>query len=106
MAVFARRRRVMRKPPSEGRPRVGKLARWLASERLQAGLLAALFVCIWWVIGLLTGLVLGMLIVWFTPNSPRWPSEVILIASFLSCGIYGTLRGWRLYRMRIPARRD
>lgn len=90
----------------QGRPWSAKLQRWLVSERLQAGLLAALFVCIWWVIGLLTGLVLGMLIVWFTPESPRWPSEVILIASFLSCGIYGTLRGWRLYRMRIAARHD
>jgi len=83
-----------------------RLRAWLVSEALQAGLLAALFVCVWWAIGLLTGVLLASAVVYFTPASARWPAVLILTLSILSCGIYGSVRGWKLFRMRIPRRSD
>lgn len=68
--------------------------------RFQAAILAALFACVWTVIGLLVGYLLSFFVVYLAPDG-RWSmhtANLIFLASLILCSGWGVFQGVRLYR--------
>lgn len=80
--------------------RSGNLLARTELGRFQAAILAALFACVWTVIGLLVGYLLSFFVVYLAPDG-RWSvdtANLMFLASLALCGGWGIFQGVRLYR--------
>ena len=66
-------------------------------------LLMLFFMCLWWIKGVLAGLVGAFFVYWVTPDGPQrgWPALFAFVGIALTFGLFGTVKSWQLYKAKV-----
>ena len=69
----------------------------------QVALLMLFFVCLWWFMGVLAGIVSAFFVYLVTPDGPDrgWPALYAFVGIALATGLFGTVKSWQLYRAKV-----
>ena len=72
-------------------------------RKWQVALLMMFFVCLWWFMGVLAGIVCAFFVYLVTPDGPGrdWPALYAFLGIAFATGLFGTVKSWHLYRAKV-----